>query len=305
VDVTTIICAYSLERYHHLLDTIESLVHQLHPVGEIIVVIDQNTTLYRQVASDAGVYGWHNVKLKFNEELSGVSYARNVGIRESSGDIIAFIDDDAIADPKWVQAIVGSFAGDARVGAVTGLTVPRWESDGSWLPEELYWMISCSYVTSATTYEVERSFGMNMAVKRTVLDRVGLFDERLGLMGKKWLGGEDTELVWRVSKAGFKILCNPDVKVFHAIPEKRLKIDALLKRAFAGGTSEGHMIKVARHRVSPKTRRQYLSTLLFEFFPAKLRDAIAHRSRIALKQALLVGMVLVFWGFGFFYGYLV
>lgn len=305
MDVSVIVCAYSLERYRHLLDTIESLVHQLHPVGEIIVVIDKNTALYRQMASDATVYGWHNVKLKFNEELSGVSHARNVGIKESSGDIIAFIDDDAIVDPKWVQTIVGSFASDAHVGVVTGSTVPRWESDGSWLPKELYWMISCSYVTAATTYEVERVFAMNMAVKRTVLDRVGLFDERLGLVGKKWIGGEDTELVWRVSKSGFKILCNPDAKVFHAIPEKRLRIGALLKRAFAGGTSEGHMIKVARHRVSPTTRRQYLSTLLFEFFPTKLRDAIVRRSRIALKQALLVGMVLVFWGFGFFYGYVV
>jgi GT2 family glycosyltransferase len=305
VDVSVIVCAYSLERYGHLLDTIDSLVHQLHPVVEIVVVIDKNTTLYRQLASDTEAYGWHNVKLKFNEELSGVSYARNVGIRESSGDIIAFIDDDAIADPKWVQAIVGSFVGDERVGAVTGLTVPRWESDGSWLPKELYWMISCSYVTATTTYEVERSFGMNMAIKRTVLDRVGLFDERLGLVGKKWLGGEDTELVWRVSKSGFKILCNPDVKVFHAIPKTRLEIDALLKRAFAGGTSEGNMIRIARRRVSPKTRQQYLSTLLFEFLPTKVRDAITQRSRVALKQALLVGMVLVFWGFGFGYGYVV
>jgi hypothetical protein len=108
-----------------------------------------------------------------------------------------------------------------------------------------------------------------------------------------------------VSKSGFKILCNPDVKVFHAIPKTRLEIDALLKRAFAGGTSEGNMIRIARRRVSPKTRQQYLSTLLFEFLPTKVRDAIAQRSRVALKQALLVGMVLVFWGFGFGYGYVV
>ena len=305
MDVSVIVCAYSLERYHYLLDTIQSLVHQLHPAGEIIIVVDNNASLYQQISSDAIAYNWHNVTLKFNEELSGLSHARNVGIRESRGDVIAFIDDDAIAAPKWTQAMVESFASDPHVGAVTGLIVPHWENNGNWLPKELYWMISCSYVTASTTYEVERSFGTNMAFKRTVLDRTGLFDERLGLMGKKWIGGEDTELVWRVTQSGFKILYDPDVKVFHMIPEKRVEIDALLKRAFVGGTSEGHMIKVTRRRVSPKTRRHYLSTLLFEFLPIKLRDAIVHQSRVALKQALLVGMVLAFWGSGFFYGYVV
>jgi GT2 family glycosyltransferase len=303
VKVSVIVCAYSLERYRYLLQTMQSLRDQVFPVAEIVVVIDKNVSLYRQMVSDAKLYNWSNVKLIFNEELKGVSYARNVGIKVTNGDIVALIDDDAMADPTWTQTIVASFAEDERVGAITGLTVPRWESNGSWLPKELYWMISCSYATAATTYEVERSFGTNMAFRRAVLDQIGLFDERLGLQGKKWIGGEDTELAWRVKQAGFKILCNPDVKVVHAIPAKRLEFNALLKRAFAGGVSEGHMIRVTRHRVSPHTRREYLSTLLFEFFPRRMSEAIVHRSRIALTQALLVGSILVFWGVGFCFGY--
>ncbi len=303
VKISVIVCAYSLERYHYLLQTVQSLREQVVPVEEIIVVIDQNASLYHQMVSDAKLYNWGNVKLIFNEELKGVSYARNVGIKETNGDIIALIDDDAMADPTWTQTMVASFTEDERIGAITGSTVPRWESNASWFPKELYWMISCSYVTAATTYEVERSFGTNMAFRRTVLDQVGLFDERLGLQGKKWIGGEDTELVWRVKQAGFKILCNPDVKVFHAIPAKRLTFDALLKRAFAGGVSEGNMIRAAGHRVSPHTRRDYLSTLLFEFFPRRMRETIVHRSRIALIQTLLVGTILVFWGIGFCFAY--
>jgi GT2 family glycosyltransferase len=303
VKVSVIVCAYSLERYDYLLLTLQSLRDQAFPIAEIVVVIDKNVSLHRQMESDAKLHDWSNVKLIFNKELKGLSYARNVGIKESNGDIIALIDDDAMADPTWTQTIVASFAEDERIGAITGLTIPQWESNGSWLPKELYWMISCSYVTAATTYEVERSFGTNMAFRRAVLDQIGLFDERLGLQGKKWIGGEDTELVWRVKQAGFKILCNPDVKVFHAIPEKRLELSALLKRAFAGGMSEGHMIRVTGHRVSPHTRREYLSALLFEFFPRRMREAIIRRSRIALTQALLVGTVLVFWGFGFCFSY--
>jgi glycosyltransferase involved in cell wall biosynthesis len=303
MNISVIICAFKLERYHDLLQTIQSLCNQEHPIAEIVVVIDQNVTLYDQMASDAEKHNWRNVKLIFNEERKGVSYARNVGIRESSGDIVAFIDDDAVADPKWAKAIAASFAGDACVGAVTGLTVPRWESDSPWFPPELYWMISCSYVTAATTYEVERSFGTNMAFRRAVLDRTGLFNERLGLQGKKWIGGEDTELVWRVKQARFKILCNPEVRVDHTIPAKRLEFIALLERAFDGGASEGHMMKVTGQPVSPRTRREYLSTLLFEFFPRKMHEAVVHRSRTALMQALLVGTILIFWGLGFFYSY--
>jgi len=297
------VCAYSLERYHYLLQTIQSLQDQVFSIAEIVVVIDKNVSLHRQMASDTKLHNWSNVKLIFNEELKGVSYARNVGIKETNGDIVALIDDDAMADPTWTQTMVASFAEDERVGAITGSIVPRWESDGSWLPNELYWMISCSDITATTTHEVERSFGANMAFRRAVLDLIGLFDERLGLQGTKWIGGDDTELVWRVKQAGFKILCNPNVKVFHVIPAKRLEFNALLKRAYVGGVSEGHMIRVTRHRVSPRTRRDYLSTLLFDFFPRSVREAIIHRSRIALKQALLVGTILVFWGFGFCFSY--
>ncbi len=302
--ISVVVCAYSLERYHYLLQTIQSLREQVFPVEEIVVVIDKNESLYRQIVSDARHYDWGNVKLIFNEELKGVSYARNVGIKNTNGDIIALIDDDAMADPTWTQTMVASFAEDERIGAITGSTIPRWESNASWFPKELYWMISCSYEMAATTYEVERSFGTNMAFRRPVLDQVGLFDERLGLQGNKWIGGEDTELAWRVKQAGFKIVCNPDVKVFHAIPAKRLTFNALLKRAYAGGVSEGNMIRVTGHRVSPHTRRDYLSKILFEFFPNRMREAIFHRSRFALKQALLVGAILIFWGVGFCYGYI-
>jgi GT2 family glycosyltransferase len=304
VKVSVIVCAYSLDRYHYLLQTVQSLRDQVFPITEIVVVIDKNVSLHRQMLSDAKLHNWSNVKLIFNEELKGVSYARNVGITETNGDIVALIDDDAMADPTWTQTMVASFADDESIGAVTGSIVPRWESDGSWLPKELYWMISCSHIMATTTHEVERSFGTNMAFRRAVLDQIGLFNERLGLQGKKWIGGEDTELAWRVKQAGFKILCNPDVKVLHAIPAKRLEFNALLQRAYVGGVSEGHMIRVTGHRVSPHTRRKYLSTLLFEFFPKKMREAIVHRSRIALTQALLVGIIVVFWGFGFFFGYI-
>lgn len=302
--VSVVVCAYSLERYHYLIQTIQSLRDQVFPIAEIVVVIDNNVSLHRQLVSDAKLYNWSNVKLIFNEELKGVSYARNVGIKGTNGDIIALIDDDAMADPTWTQTVVASFGEDKRIGAITGSIVPRWESDGSWLPKELYWMISCSYIKATTTHEVERSFGTNMAFRRAVLDQIGLFDERLGLQGKKWIGGEDTELAWRVKQAGFKILCNPDVKVFHAIPAKRLEFNALLKRAYVGGVSEALMIRVIGRRVSPHTRRNYLSTLLFEFFPRRVREAIVHRSRIALTQALLVGIIVVFWGFGFCFGYI-
>lgn len=301
--ISVIVCAYSLERYHYLLQTIQSLRGQVFPVEEIVVIIDKNASLYRQLVSDAKLNDWGNVKVIFNQELKGLSYARNVGIKETKGDIVAFIDDDAVADPTWTQAMVASFAEDERIGAITGSTIPRWESNAPWFPKELYWMISCSYETAASTYEVERSFGTNMAFRRVVLDQVGLFDERLGLQGKKWIGGEDTELVWRVKQGGFKIMCNPNVKVFHAIPAKRLEFNALLKRAYVGGVSEGNMIRVTGHRVSPYARRDYLSTLLFEFFPRRMREAIVHRSRVALKQVSLVGAILVFWGIGFCLGY--
>lgn len=302
--VSAVVCAFSCERYNYLRETIQSLCDQVFPLAEIVIVIDGSKSLYRQLTSDVTLHKWSNVKLIFNEDLKGLSYARNIGIKETKGDVVALIDDDAMADPLWTQAMVATFKEDGRIGAITGSTVPRFEKDGSWLPKELYWMISCSDITMGAIHEVERCFGTNLAFRRAVLDQVGLFDERLGIQGKKWIGGDDTELVWRVKQAGFKIVCNPDVKVLHAIPAKRLKFNALVKRGFVGGVSEGHMIRITGQQVSPGTRQNYLSTLFFEFFPKRIREAIVHRSRIALIQSLLVATIVIYWGFGFFYGFL-
>jgi len=108
----------------------------------------------------------------------------------------------------------------------------------SWFPKELHWMISCSYImTPNQKEEVERGFGTNMAFKRYLLDDVGMFDTNLGIKGKNWVGGEDTDMFLSIKEAGKKVIFNPDARVLHKVYAYRISTKNIMKRAFDGGVS--------------------------------------------------------------------
>src|SRR6187200_229539 len=129
--IAVVICAYTEARFAALCDCVESLQAQTYLPGEIILVIDHNRTLYeraRQTFSDITVVE--------NNQAQGLSGARNTGIRLSKSPVVAFIDDDAVAERHWALAIANAFK-DASVMAVGGRIDPFWESQiPRWMPSE-------------------------------------------------------------------------------------------------------------------------------------------------------------------------
>ena len=110
---------------------------------------------------------------RFGKGLSG---GRNTGAMAASGDVIAFLDDDAAADPGWIAAISDRYQ-DPRVLGVGGLVKPAWDiGRPSWFPPELDWVVGCSYRGLPEVSGPVRNFiGANMSFRREVLDRLGGF----------------------------------------------------------------------------------------------------------------------------------
>ncbi len=146
------------------------------------------------------------------ERRRGASLAKNVGIRESGNDFIAFTDDDCICEPDWVENLISAFDND-RVGCVTGGTLPTREG---------LWYASSRFEEERHEFRKEDGFtppwlmgaGNNICVRKDVLERIGLFDERLG-PGTRYRGAEDIDIFHRIIDTGYSLVYTPKAIVRH------------------------------------------------------------------------------------------
>ncbi len=303
--LSVVVSVFSLNRLGDLRDLLDGLAQQTYKNLEVVIIVDENKELFEKVAAYINSNKYTNVYIVFNDVNKGLSYSRNVGIDHSNGEIISFIDDDAIPNNYWAEKIVDSFLEDETIGALTGEIIPLWEYDKmSWFPKELHWMISCSYVmTPSTKQEFERGFGTNMAFKKEIFDKVGKFDINFGLNVKKWVGGEDSDMFLRVKKVGMKVLFNPDVCVQHKIYYYRIKLKNIAKRAFNGGSSVHQMKKRIKYSLNQSTEHRYLKYIFFTSFPGMIQGVFSKNFLLCLKQICIIIYVLFFELIGFLYGY--
>lgn len=307
INASIVISTISTNRYNDLIDLLDGIKVQTYDHVETIMIVDENIELYDKIKNL--VCENKNIKIIFNPKNMGLSYSRNIGIENATGDVIAFIDDDAIPVPKWIEIIVGAF-NNSDVGAVTGNVFPIWENEYiSWFPKELHWMLSCSYImTPDKISEIDRGFGTNMAFKKELLEKVGKFNTKLGINGGDWIGGEDTDMFLDIKCIGKKVLFIPDAKVFHKICINRVNLNNIIKRAFNGGISVAVMkrLREKKHRnyeVKNSVEGKYLKKLLFDFYPDALNNSIKNPSSVYLKQMAIVFIVMFSESIGYFYGH--
>jgi GT2 family glycosyltransferase len=302
--LSVVVSAFSLGRIGDLIDLLDGLAKQTYREMETIVIIDESHELFSKISDYTKNNHYNNVRTVFNPCNNGLSYSRNLGIENATGEVIAFIDDDAVPYSNWADSIVKTFEEDETIGAVTGDIIPLWENeDMSWFPKELHWMISCSYVMTPTVkQEFERGFGANMSFRKVVFDKVGFFDTNFGINGKKWVGGEDTDMFLRVKKLGMKIVFNPGACVHHKIYKYRIQTKNIIKRAYNGGFSVALMKNELQYKMSDSTENEYLKHLLFKFYPAKITSLLNTNRLIELKAINAVTLVIISETFGFCYG---
>ncbi|MGH3637865.1 MAG: glycosyltransferase family 2 protein [Mycobacterium sp.] len=291
VRMSVVICSYTTRRWEGLCRAVESVLSEPADRIDVVIVIDHCDELHRlaedRFRDDA------RVTLCRNHELPGLSGARNTGVAHVSGDVVAFVDDDAEVQSGWAETLMSHY-GDPRVAAVGGYATPVWPDERpKWFPREFDWVVGCSYVGQPSTVApVRNPLGCNMSVRSDVLTRLGAFSPEVGRVGSLPVGCEETELFLRLRTRlpSSRVLFDPGASVRHYVSDDRTTVRYFVRRCYHEGLSKAVVTELAPARGSLSSERDYSLRILPR---ALLRETLSATGPGLARAAMIVTGLIV------------
>jgi len=304
LSISVVICAYTESRWDYLVSAVDSLQCQTVPPLELIVVIDHNLTLLKRAQAK-----FSDVIVVENHQPRGLSGARNSGIAVAKGeggmlpaDVIAFLDDDALAAPNWLEQILVGYE-EADVIAVGGAIEPVWEAGKpTWFPEEFNWVVGCTYRgMPQTTTAVRNVIGCNMSFRREAFELIGRFRDGIGRVDAIPVGCEETEFCIRLQQRlpHKVVLYNPQARVYHQVPSKRARFRYFRERCYAEGISKALVSRWVGSGDGLSSEWKYTLHTLPRGVIQGVADALLRRELAGLKRAaaIIAGLVITTTGY--------
>ncbi|MGF1566944.1 MAG: glycosyltransferase family 2 protein [Nodosilinea sp.] len=254
--MSAIICTHN--RAHYLGAAIDSLRAQVYPAYEIIVVDNASTdatkaVLEARLPDDSITYVY--------EGSLGLSAARNRGATVARGEILAYLDDDAEADPNWLAALAAAFAlyphATIAGGHVSLIWPPGVTSPPRWLSptlSESLGIYDLGQQIQQITDPQRTPRGLNYAIKKSFWETTGGFDLQLGRVGKNLLSNEELHMTQQALSAGFAVLFVPQAQAGHNVAPERLRPSWFLHRSWWQGISECYREHLS-HTLTPDRLR--------------------------------------------------
>lgn len=220
--ISVVVCTYNGQRT--IRQCLQELTRLPYPDYEVIVVNDGSTDATPSIISQFPVR-------QINVHNGGLSIARNIGMHHATGEIIAYIDDDAYPDPHWLHYLARAFE-DEQFASIGGPNIPP--ADEGMVAKCVFESPGGPTHVLSTDIVAEHLPGCNMAFRRSALLAINGFDARFRV------AGDDVDLCWRLQQAGWKLGFSPASVVWH---RRRSSVRAYLRQQRGYGRAEAMLCR--------------------------------------------------------------
>jgi len=255
-----IVTAFTFDRLPSIAEIVDSLEQQTVAPLETLLVID-----YQDELLAACRERWPGIRVIPNQGWRGSCGARNTGVAAARGEVVAFLDDDAVPVHRWIE-LLGEAYSDEHVVAVGGGVFPRWTSDRPrWFPSEFDWVVGSMHSgTPKQRQPVRNVIAANMSVRREEMLAIGGLREEFSRIEKNAVGGEETDLCIRLGAArpGALVVYEPAASVEHIVPPEREQVRYFVSRSFAEGRSKAALARLVGSDDGLSDERDYVRRTL-------------------------------------------
>ncbi|MBW4516854.1 MAG: glycosyltransferase [Timaviella obliquedivisa GSE-PSE-MK23-08B] len=298
--ISAIICTHNRAQY--LGAAIDSLLSQDFTEEYEVIVVDNASSDRTREVIEARL---SHPRLRYvHESVLGLSVARNTGAKQALSPILAYLDDDAVASPQWLQVLHDAYQTNEKLaiagGKVTllwaeGMEPPRWLSSG------LAGNLGAYDLGDAIVY-IDRPGltprGLNYSVRQSFLKQIGGFDVNLGRVGKNLLSNEELVMTERALELGWQVAYLPTALVAHNVAPERVRRQWFLHRGWWQGMSECYREQLAGRagvgqlpRGSEKFLRGLYRSLIHWHDPAQSFDDFAYAyGQVGYLKAAIQGI---------------
>jgi hypothetical protein len=214
------------------------------------------------------------------------------------------IDDDATAEPDWIERLVETYEETDAV-AVGGHVKPDWQvPKPDFFPEEFYWLVGCDERGFGQHMEeLRNTYGSNISYRREVFLDVGGYDENTGRKGDKHIQAHEAPVCIRINeKYGKGVIYNKRAVVHHKLFDYRADLKWLVFRSFWQGYSKRIMDRILPEAAGDKN--EYLKDLMFEYVPDRIYKLVRRPSKAKVLQLVMIFVFTGAVGLGYLYAIL-
>ncbi|MCW3041345.1 MAG: glycosyltransferase family 2 protein [Solirubrobacterales bacterium] len=298
ITASVVICAYTLDRWDDLCAAVASAVGQVPAPSEVIVVIDGNEELLARAEA-----AFPQAVVLRNAGADGLSGGRETGAARATAPVVAFLDDDAIAEPGWLRELLAAYA-DPHVLGAGGHVEPLWRAPQPvWFPAEFNWVVGCTWAGMEDGGDrIRNPIGANMSMRADVIRRTGAFKlGRISVGGRVSGSAEETEYCIRASRLhpGGYWVHRPAARVRHVVVPERGTWAYFVRRCRIEGAAKALLTDLAGTQAGLASERRYVRSVLPRAVAGELRAALRERRPGALRRAgaIVAGVGITTWAY--------